>query len=291
MLKRVKSAVPIVIAAILATGATAVAGTRGVRDSGGGGRHDNGGGSFTITDTISSSPTQQIPALLYPGVERYLWYNVRNTTSRPIEVTSIGIAATTAPTGCPVSELDLSGTNFAGELPVAPDSSAAVPVPLSLFETGTNQNSCEGKTFYFQFTGRAVVAASVRTRTRLVTSLNPSPVGQSVTYSAYVVMEGEYSGLQRGALTGSVTFTDNGATLCAGAPLTPISPNSSVATCVSPAYPTSGTHDVTAEFESATTEIESSVSRDLIQVIAPSIDHCRGGGRVEGDRDCGGGDR
>ena len=291
-MKSVKGAVLIVaVAAILASGAIAVAGTRGSRDRGGPGVRGDDGSSFIITDTVSSSPTQQVPALLYPGVERYLWYNVRNTTSLPLDVTSIRIASTTAPSGCPVSELDLSGTNYTGALAVAPGGSAAVPVPLSLIETGTNQDFCEGKTFHFRFTGSAITVAPVRTRTLLVTSLDPSPVGQSVTYSAYVVMEGEFRGSGHGAPGGSVTFSDNGSVLCSGAVLTPVSPHSSVATCTSPAYPVPGTHDVTADFESATPGVGSSVSHTLIQVITSSTGHCRDGVGFDGDGDCDGSQR
>lgn len=291
-MKSVKGAVLIVaVTAILASGTIAVAGTRGARDRGGPGMRDDDGSAFIITDTISSSPTQQVPALLYPGVERYLWYSVRNTTSHPLDVTSIHIVTTTAPPGCPVSELDLSGTNFVGELAVAPDASAAVPVPLSLVDTGTNQDSCEGKTFYFRFAGSAITVAPARSRTRLMTSLDPSPIGQSVTYTAFVAVEGGNGGAGHVALDGSVTFVDNGNVLCSGRALTTVSSHSSVATCTSPAYLSSGVHDVAASFESSTPDVGNSVSRTLIQVITSSTDHCRDQGRVDGDRDCDGSQR
>ncbi len=63
------SAVALVIAALVFTVASFVTGPaktpKFVLTSGTG---------FAITSTISSSPTSQITALLYPGVQRYLWY-------------------------------------------------------------------------------------------------------------------------------------------------------------------------------------------------------------------------
>ena len=54
---------------------------------------------FTITSTISSSPTSQSAALLYPGVQRYIWYTVTNSLTVPITVTSLSISAVTVTVG------------------------------------------------------------------------------------------------------------------------------------------------------------------------------------------------
>jgi hypothetical protein len=155
------------------------------------------GAGFTITSTISSSSTSQTPANLDIGAQRYLWYNVANPLSVPITVTSMSISAVTPPAGCAVSNLDLSGTSFAGTLLVpkavgATDGTGAVAVPIKLInETGTQQNNptsstenCANKTFGFTYTGMAQYTDT--TTTTLVASPNPSNSGQSVTFTATI---------------------------------------------------------------------------------------------------------
>src|ERR1017187_3258217 len=70
--------------------------------------------NFTISSTISSSATSQIPALLYPGANLYLWYTVSNSLNTPITVSSLGISNVTAPVGCPIGNLNFSQTTFSG---------------------------------------------------------------------------------------------------------------------------------------------------------------------------------
>jgi len=102
---------------------------------------------FTITNTISSSSTTQTPALLYPGVSRYLWYTAHNPLTVPITVTTMSISSVTAPAGCPIVNLSYAATTFTGSLVVPAQGSNSVPVPISLFETHKNQDSCENTTF------------------------------------------------------------------------------------------------------------------------------------------------
>jgi len=73
---------------------------------------------FTITNTISSSSTTQTPALLYPGVSRYLWYTAHNPLTVPITVTTMSISSVTAPAGCPIVNLSYAATTFTGSLVV-----------------------------------------------------------------------------------------------------------------------------------------------------------------------------
>ena len=139
---------------------------------------------FTITNTISSSSTTQTPALLYPGVSRYLWYTAHNPLTVPITVTTMSISSVTAPAGCPIVNLSYAATTFTGSLVVPAQGSNSVPVPISLFETHKNQDSCENTTFRFDFQGTATFNVVPSTSTLLSSSHNPSVVGQSVTYTA-----------------------------------------------------------------------------------------------------------
>ena len=104
------------------------------------------GTGFTITSTISSSPTSQVAAVLYPGANRYLWYTAHNPLTVPITVTSMKIATVRPPAGCPISNLNYSQTTFPGTptlvVPArvgATDGTNSVSVPISLVDTDTNQ--------------------------------------------------------------------------------------------------------------------------------------------------------
>ncbi len=143
------------------------------------------GTGFTITSTISSSPTSQVAAVLYPGASRYLWYTAHNPLTVPITVTSMKIATVRPPAGCPTSNLNYGSTTFLGSLVVAASGTNAVPVPISLRDTQTNQDSCENTTFKFVYTGTANYTDT--TTTALTSSPNPSASGSLVTFTATVV--------------------------------------------------------------------------------------------------------
>jgi len=114
---------------------------------------------FTITSTISSSPTTQIAALLYPGVQRYLFYTVQNPSNVPITVNSLSISSITAPPTCSRANLNATMTTFSGSLIVPPSGSNVVSEPISLIDTVTNQDPCEGTTFLFTYVGSATYAS------------------------------------------------------------------------------------------------------------------------------------
>ncbi len=143
------------------------------------------GKGFVITSTISSSPTSQVAAVLYPGAPRYLWYTAHNPLTVPITVTSMKIATVRPPAGCPTSNLNYSSSTFLGSLVVPASGTNAVPVPISLRDTDTNQDSCENTTFNFVYTGTAKYTDT--TTTALFSSPNPSASGSLVTFTATVV--------------------------------------------------------------------------------------------------------
>src|SRR5579885_1335625 len=137
--------------------------------------------NFTVTAAVSSSSTSFVPAGLYPGAHYFLWYTVNNPYTGAFTVTSLSINSSTAPAGCPISNLDLTGTTFTGALLVPALSSNTVAVPISMDSAAGN--GCQGATFSFTYTGSATSTTVFATTTALVSSLNPSIVGQQVTYT------------------------------------------------------------------------------------------------------------
>jgi hypothetical protein len=223
---------------------------------------------FTITNTISSSDSLQSPALLYPGVPRYLWYTAHNPSKVPITVRKLSISSITPPAGCPLVNLDYGSTTFTGTLLVPAQGSNSVPVPISLFETHKNQNSCEHTTFEFRFIGTATFSAVASTQTRVSSSHNPSDVAQPVTYTAAVVSGGG-SGNQPNSdsPTGTVSFLDGTTTICANVPVSATSPVSAAATCTPPTYLVSGVHLITAVYTNTDGNFSDSASTVLDQVV------------------------
>src|SRR5271157_5785312 len=142
------------------------------------------GTGFSITSTISSSSTSQIAALLYPGVQRYLWYTAYNPLKVPITVTSMSIAEVIPPTECPTSNLDTSDTTFSGSLVVPASGTNSVSVPISLIDTGSNQDSCENTTFNFVYAGTASCTEVYATNSAVASSSDESGVTYTATVTA-----------------------------------------------------------------------------------------------------------
>jgi hypothetical protein len=186
------------------------------------------GTGFSITSTISSSPTSQIAALLYPGVQRYLWYTAQNPMTVPITVTSMSIATVTPPAGCATSNLDYSSTTFSGSLVVPASGTNAVSVPISLIDTGTNQDSCENTTFYFDYEGAATYSEVYETTTVVTSSENQSGVTYTATVTASAATGQDPVPSNP---TGTVTFNEGTNTICANVPLTSTGTTTSTATC------------------------------------------------------------
>jgi hypothetical protein len=179
------------------------------------------GSDFTISSTISSSATSPaVPALLYPGVTRYLWFSVSNPLAVPITVTSLGIARVDAPAACPLANLDLGDPTFTGAVAVPARGTATVPAPkpIALINLpDVNQDACKNVTFTFTFTGTGWYSDSpnvvkVGTATVLATTPNLAVLGTPVTVSARVVPEtpagsaGGTARLSAGTPTGTVDF-------------------------------------------------------------------------------------
>jgi hypothetical protein len=188
------------------------------------------GTGFTITSTITAWPSclASPTALLDPGVTRCLTYTAYNPTTVPITVTSMSIAAVTPPAGCPTSNLDLSSTTFSGSLVVPASGTNAVSVPISLLDTGSNQDSCENTTFTFVYAGTATYSEVYATTTAVTSSENQS----GVTYTATVTASA--SSTQDpvpSSPTGTVTFSEGSTTFCTGVPLTSTGTTTSTATC------------------------------------------------------------
>ena len=224
--------------------------------------------NFTITNTISSSATQQTPALLYPGVPRYLWYTAHNPLTVPITVRDLSISSVTPPTGCPMTNLNYASTTFTGSLVVPAKGSNSVPVPISLFETHTNQDSCEKKIFLFSFKGTATFSQVTSTQTQVASSHNPSIVGQSVTYTATIISGGGIGNqYNSGSPTGTVTFYDGSTVICNAVPVSSSFNGSSTATCTPPAYLVTGIHPITAAFVNTDGNFSDSTSTALDQVV------------------------
>ena len=224
--------------------------------------------NFTISNSISSSATRQTPALLYPGVQDYLWYTAHNPLSVPITVRTLSISSVTPPAGCPSANLNSASTTFSGSLVVPAQGSNSVPVPISLFETHKNQNSCEHKVFQFAFQGTATFSIVVSTQIQLSSSHNPSVIGQSVTYTSTVLSTGGSGNKHNsGNPKGTVTFYDGSTSICTAASVSNSSNDTSTATCTPPTYLVTGIHPITAIFTNTDGNFSDSTSSVLDQVV------------------------
>jgi hypothetical protein len=125
----------------------------------------------------------------------------------PITVTSMSIAAVMSPAGCPISNLDYSNTTFFVSLVVPASGTNFVRVPISLKDTGNNQDSCEHTTFNFVYAGTATYTEVYATTTAVTSS--------GVTYRATVTASAS-SGQDPvpSSPTGTVTFYKGTTTVC-----------------------------------------------------------------------------
>ena len=228
--------------------------------------------SFTISSTISNSPTSQNSALLYPGVVRYLWYTAHNSLLVPISVISIRITRVAAPQGCLPSNLDFSQTTFRA----SPDTPLVVPagetnsvaVPISLINTDSNQDSCENKEFTFSFAGSARYTEVYGTANAVNSSANPSLPGQSVAYTATVTASAAADqDPVPSSPTGTVTFMDGPTAICSSVPMTSTGITTSTATCSPLSYSSTGTHSITAIYNDADGNFSGSTSPVLTQDV------------------------
>jgi Ca2+-binding RTX toxin-like protein len=179
----------------------------------------------------------------------------------------LSISSVTPPNGCPTLNLDYAATTFSGSLVVPAQGSNSVPVPISLFETHQNQDSCEHKSFQFTFQGSATFSVIASTQTLLYSSHDPSQVGQSVTYTATVISGFGSGNHGSGSPTGTVTFFDGSTTICSNVPVTAGFNGTSTATCTPPAYLVTGIHPITAAFTNTDGNFSNSTSKVLDQIV------------------------
>jgi hypothetical protein len=182
---------------------------------------------LSITSTISSSPTNQIAARLYPGVQRYLWYTAHNPLKVPITVTFLRVATVMSPAGCPTSNLDYSSTTFSGSLVVPASGTNTVAVPISLIDPHTNRDSCENTTFNFSYEGTATYTEVYATTTAVTSLQDQSGVTYRATVTASAATDQDPA---PSSPTGTVTFTDGTTTFCT-VTLTANATAASTATC------------------------------------------------------------
>ena len=230
------------------------------------------GPTFSITSVVSSSSTSQIPVLLYPGVQDYLWYTAYNPELVPITVDSMGISNVTAPAGCPISNLQFGATSFSGQLVVPPLASATVSVPINLTDTNANQDSCEGTIFNFTYSGSATFDEVYVTSAAVKSSpANPSLVGQSVTYTATITASA-LAGQDPvpSNPTGTVTFMDGGETIisCSNLSVSPTSITTAQASCTTYAYSEPATHSISVVYTNSDGNFVGSTSPIFLQVVS-----------------------
>jgi hypothetical protein len=153
----------------------------------------------------------------------------------------MSIAAVTPPAGCPTSNLDYSATTFSGSLVVPASGTNAVSVPISLKDTGTNQDSCENTTFNFVYAGTATYSEVYATTTAVASSENQSGVTYTATVTASAT--GDQDPVPSSP-TGTVTFNNGSTAICTAVPLTSTGTTTSTATC----GPVAGDDTITAVY-------------------------------------------
>jgi hypothetical protein len=290
--KRTKSvmasgAIALVIAALAFGVSSSVLGTRSAIAQHLGFDLTSGASSFTITSTTYTTPSgaypaascSGTPALLTPAVTRCMVFSVHNSLSVPITVQSITTTLDT--TNFPAPPADCKGTNlelptFSGSLSVPGHGDASSSgVPIELKDNGEPQNDCENSTYHFVYSGTANYTEVYGTSTGVVTSQNPSTVGQSVTYTATVTASA--TGSQDpvpSSPTGTVTFKDNGTTICT-APVAVASTGTATSTAqctVNYATTTGSPHPITASYTNTDGNFTNS-NGSLSQVVNSGTTH------------------
>ena len=245
----------------------------------------NGSQSFTINGTIyttnspsgaygpSTTCTGTYPALLYPATTRCVVFSVHNNLKATISVTGITTSLDTTNFSAPPA--DCSGTNlvlptFSGSFNVTGGNSANSPgVPIELKDNGAPQNDCKNLTYRFIYSGTAQYTEVYATSTGVTSSQNPSTTGQSVTYTATVTASATSSqDPVPSSPTGSVTFKDNGTTICSAAPVTSTGTTTATAQCTV-SYPTTAgsPHPITATYANTDGNFTTGSSGSLSQVV------------------------
>jgi hypothetical protein len=162
------------------------------------------GSAFTVSSAVFASPACSGPTvLLYPGVIDCAVLTITNNLSVPMTVQSLTATIPSPPAGCPASNFSLP--TFNGNLTVPANGTARTGgQPISLIETGTNQDACQGVTVSFSFSGSSQYTDA--TTTALAVSPSTPTTGQPETLTATV--NGANAANDPSAPTGAVTFND-----------------------------------------------------------------------------------
>jgi hypothetical protein len=168
------------------------------------------GTAFTISSAIYSSPACSGPsALLLPGVTDCAVLTVKNNLTVPITVQNLSTTIPSPPAGCPASDFSLP--TFSGSLSVPASGTVSTSgLAISLLDTGTNQDACQGATVNFTYSGSAQFTDS--TTTALASSPTSPAAGQPTTLSATVT--GNNASNDPSIPTGPVTFNSCPTTAC-----------------------------------------------------------------------------
>jgi len=243
----------------------------------------SGSSSFMITSSTYATPSGSYPAtscsgtpaLLYPAVTRCVVFSVHNNLKAAISIQSITTALDT--TNYPAPPADCAGANlvlptFSGSFNVAGGGDATSPgVPVELKDIGAPQNDCESYTYHFVYAGSANYTEVYGTSTALGSSRNPSTVGQNVTYTATVTASASASqDPVPSSPTGTVTFKDNGTTICNTVAVTSTGTTTATAQCtVNYATAAGSPHPITASYVNTDGNFTNS-SASLSQVVNPT---------------------
>ena len=160
------------------------------------------GTAFTVSSAIYASPSCSGPTVpLYPGATDCAVLTIRNNLSVPMTVLSLSTTVSSPPAGCPASDFDLP--TFSGSLPIPANGAVSTSgLPISLIDTHTNEDACEGLTVGFTYTGSAQYTDS--TSTVLTASPSAPTSSQPTTLSATVT--GNNAANDPSTPTGTVTF-------------------------------------------------------------------------------------
>jgi hypothetical protein len=146
------------------------------------------GTGTTITSDIFDSPAcSGATALLYPGATRCLVFTVHNSLTVPVTVQSITMSLDGSfpalPSGCPPS--DFRFPSFTGSLVVPGGGASDSPgLPITMLDTGTNQDNCQNTTLHFMYSSAGQFTDS--TTTSLSVSPNPPVADQPVAFTTTV---------------------------------------------------------------------------------------------------------
>lgn len=252
-------------------------------------------GDFTIHGTVYPWPScaGASPASLAPGRSDCLLLSVTDNLQVAISVTQITAQITSAVYADSGAAPSHCVTYLSPKFTAAPLSSPSYPYPYSYTWTGltlhpsghnqsdqvaepfsftdlpaSNQSDCEGVKYTFNYTGAGTYTEVYGTSTALGSSLNPSAFGQPVTYTATVTASATASqDPVPSSPTGTVTFKDNGATICNAVAVTSASTTTATASCVAPANMSVGTHPITAAYSNSDGNFSGSTSSTLNQVV------------------------